>query len=434
MTAYTYLISNCLGGAAALSLVVLLTACGGGGGGGDESLKPPASRYDAQDAPTPSYQLNRANVPVAAEALRFELINASSIFELVEALLGPGVPVFEYENDQTTLNCDVSGSFTLTVKGNGALIRTRFNDCRDDFGGEGLNGLITIYLHDVDASQRRYTITTEFVDYGVASGGELREEYSGLSVVSVALLEQGIVQFQTEVRGDIYSSELGEAVVTNLSYSAQLRPGRDPETGRDIAIYSVTRALGYLDFSGSGALRVSHRVDTPTLSLEGLGGDSLNFKLYNGCYGFAWNDGETLLSAGASQQDWDDVIGPASEDTPPRAKTNAKTATIYADDVNDISLPLDELFFDPNVDLLRVEALVSCAPDNASYTVAADLLSEPYKLAFSADTFGYYLIDVTVRDAQGQMARSYYRVEYWQNQDSIDSPYIYCDVPLERLP
>lgn len=430
---YTHSINSNLLRVAGLSLIFLLSACGGGGGsGGGEPLRPPASRYDAQDTPTPSYLLKRANASLPAEALRFELMNVHGVFEIVQELLGPGVPVFEYENTQVTQSCDITGSYTLSVKANGAVLAFRFDDCQDDFGEDQLNGLFSIYLHDVDYRQRRYTITTEFLDYR-ASGGGISEQYSSISVASVALLEEGVVQFQTEVRGSIDSSEVGEAIGTNLSYSAELRPTRDPETGREIAFFSVSRVLGYLAFSGSGVLRVSQSGDSPTLQLDGLGGDSLFFQLYDGNYGFAWDDGETLLSAGASQWDLDDVSGSVSEDTPPMAKTDVKTVTVYADEVNDILLPLGELFFDPEVDLLSIEASVSCGPDNARYRVSADLPSQPYTLAFSADTFGYYLIEVTVRDAQGQQARSHYRVEYWQNRDSVDSPYIYCTLPPEPL-
>lgn len=390
----------------AFLFVSMFSHCGGGGGKGGSGR--PSSAYISDYSISPSYALERSNVPSVAAVFQFETLNPVFLLEDLRSLYNNPVPVFHFDNTRQTVACDYSGSVTVTVRGKGSEIEQESQNCQDSADDIIVNGRIHAYLYDVDASQGKFKATVELSDYSESLGNK-GTTYRGIQVFSFHLDEQGVVYLDVETHGTVYGQDVGEEYESNLRFQAIY-------LSFNSYLLAIVDALGYLNFQNSGALLVEPDQVRIANLLNGLGGEQVISKFFLDHYaiGYTTGNGE-VLSAGVPVNRVKDVDVFAEQNTPVSFLGSQQVKQYFAEGSSKIVLPLDEVFYDPNLDLLNTDITVTCSPENAEFSID---LSDPFKVTIETDTYGRYVVGITVTDGDGQTANGSVFFDYWPDQSS----------------
>ena len=403
----------------AFLFVGLLSHCGGGGGNGGSGR--PGSAYVSDYSISPSYVLTRSNVPLVTAVFQFETLNPVFLLEDLRSLYNNPVPVFRFDNTRQTVACDYSGSVTITIRGKGSEIEQESQNCQDSADDIIVNGRIHAYLYDVDASQGKFKATVELSDYSESLGNK-GTTYSGIQVFSFQLDEQGVVYLDVETHGTVYDQDVGEEYETNLRFQAIY-------LSFNSYLLAIVDAVGYLNFQNSGAVLVEPDQVRIANLLTGFGGEQAISKLFLDHYaiGYTTGNGE-VLSAGVPVSRVKDVDVFAEHNTPVSFVGSQQVKQYFAEDSSKIVLPLDEVFYDPDLDLLNTDITITCSPENAEFLID---LSDPFKATIEADTYGNYAVGITVTDGEGKTASGYAFFDYWKDQSSQSDAVNPCkSIPL----
>lgn len=403
--------------------ITLIVGCGGSGGGSAETSRPP-SGYLADHSVSSTYELTRANVPVVAETLRFETMGAIFIFDELRKLYPQPMPTFQLKNARRKVACDHSGYVMVTIKDRGATIAQDYENCKDSEDGMLISGTLRSYIHDVDNAAKTYKATIEYVDYSGSQDGE-RTTRSTIQVFSVSVDENNILLVETESHGTTFDSGVGEEYESNLRFTSIYY--RLPD-----AFFGVPEINGYMDYQSSGAVLLSSQTDGVLTTIAGFGDERAAFKLFLNHYGigFTTADGEQF-SAGVAMDKVSEVDAFSASNSAPEAKSWVNNKVFYADENAPIVLALDNAFYDPDLDLLKVDVTVQCQPENADVSVD---LQEPFKMTVTTDTFGSYTLYVVVTDAQGRSAHASFPFQYWAEEGAENNEPRVCSTLPPSLP
>ncbi|MGI9277914.1 MAG: hypothetical protein ACR2PT_24090 [Endozoicomonas sp.] len=369
-----------------LFVVSLLSACGGGGGG-SEAPASGGSGGTPEPAGNP-ITLDADNVSQAAEGFRQDIASPILFFETLRDIYTTPIPTFNLQNVSSTVNCDVSGTATVTSRSSGREVDQIYSQCVQS-GGETLDGTLSLSFTNVNSSARTYTMTIVMDSLRVISGQD-SATFSGTSTINARFDSSGRVYLDVNNKRTTTVSGFNQIIRSDdLNYSVNYPSVSDSDmvlTDLSGRIY-----LGETEYTSYNWSSGDQRVEmTGSGSEKGyiyLASDHYSLEFVN-----AAGDSSGIVVSGSDLEALDVFSvtnsAPVFRQSGRRLVAQNKAAT----------LNFEDWLFDPNVDVLTLTYSVTSAPDSADYQF---LNQKAFSTDFTADTLGEYQIRVRAEDPEG---------------------------------